>query len=71
VPAGSVFLVEGTQEQPANLLTEPLVAVRRVGGAAERPEAEPVVVTPAAEQAEAPPSAPLDIPPTDPQGGAA
>jgi hypothetical protein len=31
VPGGSVFLVEGTHEQPANLLTEPLVAVRRVG----------------------------------------
>jgi NADH-quinone oxidoreductase subunit G len=31
MPGGSVFLVEGTHEQPANLLTEPLVAVRRVG----------------------------------------
>ncbi|HTE63582.1 MAG TPA: NADH-quinone oxidoreductase subunit NuoG [Solirubrobacteraceae bacterium] len=31
VPGGSVFLVEGTHEQPANVLTEPLVAVRRVG----------------------------------------
>jgi NADH-quinone oxidoreductase subunit G len=32
VPGGSVFLVEGTHEQPANVLTDPLVAVRRVGG---------------------------------------
>jgi len=31
MPGGSVFLVEGTHEQPSNLLTEPLVAVRRVG----------------------------------------
>jgi NADH-quinone oxidoreductase subunit G len=31
VPGGSVFLVEGTQDQPANLLTDPLVAVRRIG----------------------------------------
>jgi hypothetical protein len=26
-----VFLVEGTHDQPANALTDPLVAVRRVG----------------------------------------
>jgi NADH-quinone oxidoreductase subunit G len=72
VPGGSVFLMEGTHDQPANLLTEPLVAVRRVGGAAERAPAEPVIVTPAGEgQAEAPPSAALDIPPTDPHGGGA
>jgi NADH-quinone oxidoreductase subunit G len=32
VPGGSVFLVEGTHDQPANVLTDPLVAVRRVGG---------------------------------------
>jgi hypothetical protein len=64
-----VFLVEGTHDQPANLLTEPLVAVRRVGGGAERSPAEPAIVTPAGDgQAEAPPSAPLDIPPTG--GGA-
>ena len=31
VPGGSVFLVEGTHDQPANALTEPLVEVRRVG----------------------------------------
>jgi NADH-quinone oxidoreductase subunit G len=31
VPGGSVFLVEGTHDQPANVLTDPLVAVRRIG----------------------------------------
>jgi NADH-quinone oxidoreductase subunit G len=34
IPGGSVFLVEGTHDQPANALTEPLVAVHRVGGGA-------------------------------------
>jgi NADH-quinone oxidoreductase subunit G len=29
VPPGSVFLVEGAHDQPANVLTEPLVEVRR------------------------------------------
>ena len=29
VPPGSVFLVEGAHDQPANALTEPLVEVRR------------------------------------------
>jgi NADH-quinone oxidoreductase subunit G len=37
VPGGSVFLVEGTHEQPANALTEPLVQVHPVGRAAEQP----------------------------------
>ena len=35
VPGGSVFLVEGTSEDSANLLTDPFVEVRRVGGPAE------------------------------------
>ncbi len=35
VPAGSVFLAEGVTDEPANLLTEPLVRVTRVGGPAE------------------------------------
>jgi NADH-quinone oxidoreductase subunit G len=71
VPGGSVFLVEGTHDQPANVLSEPLVEVRRVGGAVEQPAAAPAIVTPAGEgHAEAPPSAPLDIPPTDPGGAA-
>ena len=69
VPGGSVFLVEGTHEQPANALSEPVVAVRRVGRAADAPAATAALVTPAGEgQAEAPPSAGLDIPPTNPQG---
>ena len=66
VPGGSVFIAEGTHEDPANLLTEPLVEVRRVGGA-EGDGASPVAVqaVPAAEGlAEPPASAPLDIPPT-------
>jgi anaerobic selenocysteine-containing dehydrogenase len=70
VPGGSVFLVEGTHEQPANALTDPLVAVRRVGGAAAEPAATSALVTPAGEgEAEAPASAPLSIPqnlPADP-----
>jgi NADH-quinone oxidoreductase subunit G len=31
VPGGSVFLAAGTHEQPANVLTDPMVEVRRVG----------------------------------------
>jgi NADH-quinone oxidoreductase subunit G len=63
VPGGSVFLVAGTNDEPANLLTDAVVAVRRVGGEAETTAATPALVTPAGEgQAEAPPSAPLDLP---------
>jgi NADH-quinone oxidoreductase subunit G len=65
VPSGSVFIAEGTHDQPANALTEPLVEVRRVGGP-EGPEsgAVPAQVAPAAEGlSEMAPSAPLDIPP--------
>ena len=36
VPGGSVFLAAGTHEQPANVLTEAMVQVRRVGGASGR-----------------------------------
>jgi hypothetical protein len=64
-----VFLVEGTHEEPANALAETLVEVRRIGGTADHPAATPALVTPAGEGlAEAPASAPLDIPPTDPHG---
>ncbi len=35
VPAGSVFVAEGVPDEPANVLTEPLVQVERVGGPAE------------------------------------
>ena len=31
VPGGSVFLVEGTHEEPANVLTEAVVEVQKVG----------------------------------------
>ena len=65
MPGGSVFLLEGTHEEPANVLTEPIVSVRRVGGDARLPDATPALVTPAGDgHAEAPASAPLDIPPT-------
>ncbi|MGH2946439.1 MAG: NADH-quinone oxidoreductase subunit NuoG, partial [Solirubrobacteraceae bacterium] len=50
VPGGSVFLAEGTREDPANALTDALVEVRRVGGPAEpEPSSVPAQVTPAAE----------------------
>jgi len=72
VPGGSVFLLAGTHEQPANVLTEPLVQVRRVGGDASVPAAAGVLETPAGEgQAEAPPSAGLEIPPVVPPGQSA
>jgi anaerobic selenocysteine-containing dehydrogenase len=62
---GSVFVAEGTREEPANALTEPLVEVRRVAGpAVPEPSAVPAQVAPSAEGlSEMPPSAPLDIPP--------
>jgi NADH-quinone oxidoreductase subunit G len=65
VPAGTVFMVEGTRTDGANRLTEPLVELRRVGGpASERPSGQPIVHTPAVEGfAEAPQSAPLGSPP--------
>jgi NADH-quinone oxidoreductase subunit G len=34
VPHGTVFLVEGDPDEPANALTEPVVKIRRVAGAA-------------------------------------
>jgi NADH-quinone oxidoreductase subunit G len=65
VPVGSAFLVEGTLEDPSNVLREPLVEVRKVAAAAAAlPSAEAVVHTPAVEGlAEAPQSAPLESPP--------
>jgi hypothetical protein len=54
VPGGSVFLVEGTHDEPANKLTHPVVAVRRVGGAPERSPAEAAILTPAGEGEAAP-----------------
>jgi NADH-quinone oxidoreductase subunit G len=65
VPGGSVFLVAGTHDEPANVLSGPLVEVRPVGGPADVPLATPAIETPAGEGfAEAPASAPLNIPPT-------
>jgi NADH-quinone oxidoreductase subunit G len=66
IPSGSVFLAEGTEEDPANALTDALVEVRRTGGpVTDGASAVPVQVVPAAEGlAEAPASAPMDIPPT-------
>jgi NADH-quinone oxidoreductase subunit G len=66
IPAGSVFVAEGTREEPGNLLTEAMVQVRRVGAPETPvPSGVPTQVAPAAEgYAEAPPSAPLDLPPT-------
>ena len=68
VPAGSVFVVEGTRSEPANALTEPLVEVRRVGGVSTAlPSGAPVVHAPSAEGlSEAPASAPLEGPPGTP-----
>jgi NADH-quinone oxidoreductase subunit G len=68
VPGGSVFLAEGTHDQPANVLTAAMVEVRRVGAPAQpEPSAVPAQVTPAAEGlSEMPSSAPLDIPPVGP-----
>jgi NADH-quinone oxidoreductase subunit G len=67
VPVGSVFLAAGVSEEPANVLTEALVTVRRVGGpAVPEPSGVPAQVAPAAEGlAEMPPSAPLPIPPRE------
>jgi NADH-quinone oxidoreductase subunit G len=67
VPHGSVFIAEGTPDQPSNVLTESLVEIVRVGGADAQPGAAAIQSTPAVEGlAEAPPSAPLEIPPTGP-----
>ncbi|MEA2291834.1 MAG: NADH-quinone oxidoreductase subunit [Solirubrobacteraceae bacterium] len=68
VPGGSVFLAAGTHEQPANLLTERLVEIRRVAPASANghgPSALAAQLQPAVEGlAEPPASAPMDIPPT-------
>ncbi|HEX4689914.1 MAG TPA: molybdopterin-dependent oxidoreductase, partial [Solirubrobacteraceae bacterium] len=66
IPSGSVFVALGTEDQPANVLTESFVDVRRVGRAdGDGASAVAAQVTPAAEGlSEAPASAPLNIPPT-------
>jgi NADH-quinone oxidoreductase subunit G len=70
VPNGSVFAATGIADQPANALTGDLVRVRRIAAPpAPEPSAVPAVLTPAVEGlAEAPPSAPLDIPPISQDG---
>jgi NADH-quinone oxidoreductase subunit G len=67
IPAGSVFLAEGTHADPANALTERTVEVRRVGGAPELHDpALAVQATPGIEgRSEMPPSAGLPIPPRE------
>jgi NADH-quinone oxidoreductase subunit G len=60
IPRGTVFLADGTVRDAANLLTEPLVEIARVGG----PDGSVPAATTAADVAEMPPSAPLPIPPT-------
>ena len=64
IPGGTVFVALGTEEHPANVLTAGLVDVRRVGGPeSDGASAVAAQVVPAAEGlAEAPASAPLDIP---------
>ena len=66
IPAGSVFLAEGTREDNANVLTHPLVEITRVGPGSVEPSAVPAQVQPAVEGlAEMPPSAGLPIPPRE------
>jgi NADH-quinone oxidoreductase subunit G len=68
IPGGTVFLAAATHEEPANLLTERLVEIRRVAPTSANghgPSALAAQVQPAVEGlAEPPASAPLDIPPT-------
>jgi NADH-quinone oxidoreductase subunit G len=47
IPAGSVFVAEGMPDQPASLLTEPVVEIHRAGGSAATKEITPVMVAPA------------------------
>jgi NADH-quinone oxidoreductase subunit G len=64
IPAGTVFLAEGTHDSPANALTERTVAVRRVGSGPGVDGVGAIQAVGATEgHAEMPPSAPLDIPP--------
>jgi NADH-quinone oxidoreductase subunit G len=64
IPHGTVFIAEGTHDNPANALTERTVAVRRIGPGAGVDGVGAVQAVGAAEGlAEMPPSAPLDIPP--------
>ena len=67
VPRGTVFLADGMPENAANQLTEAIVEIERVGGPELAASAAAAQVAPGIEGlAEAPPSAPLAIPPTGP-----
>jgi NADH-quinone oxidoreductase subunit G len=65
IPAGTVFLVEGTTDWPANRLDVPAAEVKRLSTNGHDPSAVAALVTPAVEGLpEALPSAALDLPPT-------
>jgi NADH-quinone oxidoreductase subunit G len=69
LPHGTVFLAAGTLDDPANVLTAPLVELRRVGRATPEPSAVPAMVTPAGEGlSEMPASAPQPDPGVQPPG---
>jgi NADH-quinone oxidoreductase subunit G len=68
VPAGTVFLAEGTSDNSPNVLTEGLVEIHRVGGVRppHEPSSVPIQLAPAVEGlAEMPASAGLPIPPRE------
>jgi NADH-quinone oxidoreductase subunit G len=67
VPAGSVFLAEGTRENNVNVLAAgALVDIERIGPGSTEPTAIAAQMQPAVEGlAEMPPSAPLPIPPRE------
>ncbi|MDA0159358.1 NADH-quinone oxidoreductase subunit NuoG [Solirubrobacter ginsenosidimutans] len=66
VPAGSVFLAEGTAENGSNVLTHGLVELHRIGAGSVDPSAVAAQIQPAVEgHSEMPQSAPLPIPPRE------
>jgi NADH-quinone oxidoreductase subunit G len=66
IPAGTVFLAEGTASDNVNVLGAGLVEIHRIGPGPTEPTAVPAQVQPAVEgRAEAPQSAPLPIPPRE------
>src|SRR4051794_11420870 len=66
VPAGSVFMAEGTASDNVNVLAHELVEIHRVGPGSLEPSAVPAQIQPAVEgHAEMRPSAPLPIPPRE------
>jgi NADH-quinone oxidoreductase subunit G len=66
VPAGSVFLAEGTRDDGWNVLDDGLVEIHRVGAGSLEPSAVAAQVQPAVEGlSEMPPSAALPIPPRE------